>query len=168
MNQNQINEQHMTQAEIEAIENGIVGNMHMHDNILICPHPVLITDILTGSYRFMVPGYYVPEDHTEYHGIIYYLSPNTTIDYKNSENTADVSFHLELNSNKLSKNKHPVKKFTIRLLNPSDLDEIYYPHSYSYPNQTVPPRVPSRGMYHRLNPVSITPDINGIQIYIVH
>jgi hypothetical protein len=36
------------------------------------------------------------------------------------------------------------------------LDEIYYPHSHC--NQTVPPRVPSRGMYDRLNPVSTTPD----------
>jgi hypothetical protein len=38
------------------------------------------------------------------------------------------------------------------------LDEIY--DSHSYPNNIVPPRVPSRGMYDRLNPVSVTPDIN--------
>jgi hypothetical protein len=106
----------------------------------------------------MVPGSYVPEDETEYAGIIYYLSPNTTtIDYKSSLNDFDVVFHLELNSNKLGKNKRPVKKFSIRLLNRSNLDEIYYPHSQ--PNQTVPPRVPSRGMYDRLNPISTTPDL---------
>jgi hypothetical protein len=38
------------------------------------------------------------------------------------------------------------------------LDEIFHPHSYSYPNERLPPRVPSRGMYDRLNPVSVTPD----------
>jgi hypothetical protein len=146
----------MTQAKLQAIENGIQGNMQMHDNILICPHPVLITDILTGSYRFIVQDYYVPEDETDYDDIIYYLSPNTTIDYKSSQNTADLSFHLELNP---VKNKRPVKKFSIHIQNRSDLDEIYDLHYY--PNRTVPPCVPSRGMYDRLNSVSISPGIKN-------
>jgi hypothetical protein len=41
------------------------------------------------------------------------------------------------------------------------LDELYHLHSYSYPNETLPPRVPSRGMYDRLNPVSVTPEIKN-------
>jgi hypothetical protein len=36
------------------------------------------------------------------------------------------------------------------------LDEIYYPHSY--PNQTVPPRVPSRGSYDGSNSVFKFPE----------
>jgi hypothetical protein len=82
MNQQQLNQQYTTQAQIQDVEERVQGDMYIHDNILICPHPVLITDILTGSYRFMVPGYYVPEDETDYDDIIYYLSHNTTLDYK--------------------------------------------------------------------------------------
>jgi hypothetical protein len=50
MNQHQINQQRMTQTEIQTIENGVQGDMHMYGNVLRCPHPVLITDMRTGSY----------------------------------------------------------------------------------------------------------------------
>jgi hypothetical protein len=104
----------------------------------------------------MCRGSYVPRDLTAYDDIIYNLLPNTFIDYISSEHGRDVVYHLELNSNKVDKYNRPVKKYQIRILNRSDVDQIRHPHFSS--NQIVPPRVPNRGMYDRINSVSRSPD----------
>jgi hypothetical protein len=97
----------------------------------------------------VVPGDYVPDPDTVFDNNLFYLFPNTCIEYKTSVYGGDVVFHLELNGNKLGKDKRPVKKNQIHILNRSVLDTINNPNFY--PNQIVPPRIPSRGMYDRLN-----------------
>jgi hypothetical protein len=104
----------MNQEEIQALEDEVVEDMHydpyLNGDILRCPNPILITDLRTGSYNFIVPGDYVPDNNTEFDNYVFYLLSNTTIEYKTSSSRR-VIYHLELNSNKLNKFNRPVKKF---------------------------------------------------------
>jgi hypothetical protein len=59
----------------------------------------------------VVPGDYVPDVDTEFDNDIFYLLPNTTIEYKTSVNRPVIVYHLELNSDKLGKDKRRVKNF---------------------------------------------------------
>jgi hypothetical protein len=149
------------QFQIEQIEDEEVEDMYYYpypnDNILRCQNPVLIIDIRTGNHEFMVPGDYKPDEDTEYDNVVFHLLPNTTIEYKTSVNRPHIVYHLELNSDKLDKNKRPVQKYQIHVFNRSVLDTINNPTFH--PNQIVPPPIPSRGKYDIYNYVSASPVI---------
>jgi hypothetical protein len=139
--------------QIQALLDEEVEDMHKFGKVLRCPNQVLIIDLCIGSYYFMVPGNYSPDNNTEYDNYDFYLLPNTTIDYKGST-SIHIIYHLELNSNKLDKFNHSVRKFDIivlhsEVINRSYLDTIKTP--FSLPNDLVLPRVPSRGRYDGSN-----------------
>jgi hypothetical protein len=64
----------------------------------------------------MVSGDYHPDNETEFDDV-FYLLPNTTINYKTTDSRCFI-YHLELNSDKLDKFNHPVRKFDIAVLLP--------------------------------------------------
>jgi hypothetical protein len=127
----------MNYPQIQALlDEEAEEDIHKEGIVLRCPNPVLITDLRIGSYFFMVPGNYYPDNNREFDNYDFYLLPNTTIDYKTSTSRRIV-YHLEPNSHKLDKFNHPVRKFDIILLPPevknrSILDTIKTP--FSLPN----------------------------------
>jgi hypothetical protein len=144
MNQQQLED------EIRALVDEEAEDKYYHpfpnSKILRSPNPISINDLRTGIHFLMVPGDYYPDNDTEFDDLVFYLLPNTTIDYKTTDSRR-IIYHLELNSDKLDEFNHPVKKFDIVVLPPeltncSKLDKIKIP--FFSPNKIVPPRVPSR------------------------
>jgi hypothetical protein len=64
----------MNYPEIQALlDEEAEEHMYMQGTVLRCPNPVLITDLRTGSYFFMVPGNYYPDNNTEFDNYNFYL-----------------------------------------------------------------------------------------------
>jgi hypothetical protein len=75
----------MNQFQIAEFENAEVENLnfypHPYEIVLSYPNPILIIDTRTGSYKFIIPGDYHPDEDTDYDENAFYLLPNTAIEY---------------------------------------------------------------------------------------
>jgi hypothetical protein len=94
------------------------------ENILMCLNPVFLTDLLTGSYQFIVPRNYIPDESNLEERAFELLKPNTAIEYKFVLDAQECIYHLELNSRKLDEYNPSVPKFHAPLMNYTALDEL--------------------------------------------
>jgi hypothetical protein len=84
-------------------------HLYPNDNILRSPNLVLIIDLRTGSYQFMVSGEYIPDEESKIEEQAFRLLPNTAIEYMYLLNDQDIVYHFELNSIKLDNRKYLLK-----------------------------------------------------------